>query len=63
MRCRYCDYCDSTPSIYHSSLAGVRPRRISYDEVLNEFICDDCNYYMYDEKKEPTEGEVETIDE
>lgn len=60
-RCKCCDYSESTPSVYHSSLAGVNSRKLSYVEELNEWYCNECLYYAYDhEKKE--EGELDEYD-
>ncbi len=57
-RCRICDYSDSAPSLYHSSLAGVNPKKVTFDPVFQDYICNDCRGEI-----EPVvskeEGEVE----
>jgi hypothetical protein len=61
MRCHVCDYCDSAPSIYHTSLAGMKSRRVTMDEYGP--ICDDCRGLAAVLDTTPTYWEVEHVDE
>lgn len=43
MRCKICDYSNTTESIYNSSLPHQRQKkRVSYDKELGYEVCSDC---------------------